>query len=631
MKKLSKKIIYVFLVMTLLVASFSNFIFAESLAGYVIDNYDVNIIVNENNTFDITEKIDVNFLEARHGIFRTIPLNNKVYRENGSSNRNRARVTNVNVNDDYKMTLENNNYKIRIGNADTYVTGQKEYTIKYTYNIGKDPNKEFDELYYNIIGDEWDAPIKNYSFTITLPKEFDEQKLGFSTGREGVAGTDGLTYVKEGNVIRGTSIKSLNRNEAVTIRLELPEGYFVNAGHKIGITDVLYFAVPIISLLVAIYIWNKYGKDDEVIETIEFYPPEGLNSLEIGCLYKGKVEDKHITSLLVYLANKGYIKIIEKEKKLFGDSFEIEKIKNYDESNDCERLFLQGLFRDKKEVDGRVTVTVKDLKEKFYTTLNRIRTRAQKFIVQKKIFETATTGKTMIITALVILSAVIMFLIPAMEYGLTESLLGVIFMIFYIILGVFVPLFSNIPITTKIVLLAIFGPASVAIIASHPVTEVIFSETHYISGFIVGIICLILMSILIILMKKRTKYGNEILGKIRGFKTFLETAEKEKLEMMVKENPTYFYDILPYTYVLDVSDKWIEKFEAIHVEEPDWYYSDNGFRVYTFGRFMNSTMSSAQSVMASTPASSGSGSGGGISSGGGFSGGGSGGGGGGSW
>lgn len=30
---------------------------------------------------------------------------------------------------------------------------------------------------------------------------------------------------------------------------------------------------------------------------------------------------------------------------------------------------------------------------------------------------------------------------------------------------------------------------------------------------------------------------------------------------MVTNNPICFYDILPYTYVLGISDKWIKKFE----------------------------------------------------------------------
>ena len=116
-----------------------------------------------------------------------------------------------------------------------------------------------------------------------------------------------------------------------------------------------------------------------------------------------------------------------------------------------------------------------------------------------------------------------------------------------------------------------------------------------------------------------------MLGKILGFKNFLEYAEKEKIESMVLSNPTYFYDILPYTYVLGVSDKWIKKFESISLQAPNWYDGYSTFDAVSFGRFMNSTMSSAQSAMSSSPSSSSGGSGGGSS------GGGSGGGGGGSW
>ena len=114
------------------------------------------------------------------------------------------------------------------------------------------------------------------------------------------------------------------------------------------------------------------------------------------------------------------------------------------------------------------------------------------------------------------------------------------------------------------------------------------------------------------------------MGKIKGFKNFLETAEKPKLEQLVWQDPAYFYNILPYTYVLGVSDKWIKKFEVIALQPPDWYAGSTAFNMVTFGSFMNSTMTSASTAMSSSPSSSG-------GSGGGSSGGGSGGGGGGSW
>ena len=109
----------------------------------------------------------------------------------------------------------------------------------------------------------------------------------------------------------------------------------------------------------------------------------------------------------------------------------------------------------------------------------------------------------------------------------------------------------------------------------------------------------------------------------------MQPAEKDRLETMVEREPQYFYNILPYAYVLDVSDIWMEKFESIAIEPPQWYSSHglyNSFDTVRFHHFMNTTMRSATAAMTSTPSSKGSG-----GSGGGHSGGGSGGGGGGSW
>ncbi len=77
---------------------------------------------------------------------------------------------------------------------------------------------------------------------------------------------------------------------------------------------------------------------------------------------------------------------------------------------------------------------------------------------------------------------------------------------------------------------------------------------------------------------------------------FQKKCLKEKLEMLVNENPTYFYDILPYTYVLGVSNKWIKKFESINVNPPTWYnYSDS------IDIFMTSTMNTFNYIMTASP------------------------------
>jgi uncharacterized membrane protein YgcG len=165
----------------------------------------------------------------------------------------------------------------------------------------------------------------------------------------------------------------------------------------------------------------------------------------------------------------------------------------------------------------------------------------------------------------------------------------------------------------------------------------LLNSFNYILGVCVGSICVILMMFCLLKMKKRTDYGLDMLGRIKGFKRFLETVDKEKLESQVEIDPTYFYDILPYTYVLGVSSKWIKKFESIVIPAPVWYDGLSTFSVSSFGSFMSGTIHTTNNSIHSShvfndsfggPFGNGTG---GSSSGGGSSGGGSGGGGGGSW
>ena len=113
-------------------------------------------------------------------------------------------------------------------------------------------------------------------------------------------------------------------------------------------------------------------------------------------------------------------------------------------------------------------------------------------------------------------------------------------------------------------------------------------------------------------MERKTEYGEKIKPQIEGFREFLLKAEKDQLEDLVTKNPEYFYDVLPFTYVLGVSKKWISKFENIKIPAKDMgtfnYSSDYAFSAISSGVYTPSSSGSSSS-----------GCGGGSSSGGGCS------------
>lgn len=655
--KFSFPLLFIFISLLVITPSKVNALSYNSNLEYTLNSYDINIIVNENNTLNITEKIGAYFNVKKHGIFRKIPLKNEVIRLDGTTSRNRAKISDIKVSDNYSLSTESGYKVIKIGDDNHTLTGQKKYEISYLYNLGRDTGKEYDELYFNLIGNEWDTIISNITFTIAMPKEFDSSKLGFSSGAGGSTNSSKITYNVNGNIITGKYNGTLGSGEALTVRLELPEGYFVGASLNIDLMSILAIILPLLFVFITYLLWNKFGKDERVVETVEFYPPQGFNSAEVGFLYKGNAESSDVISLLIYLANKGYIKIIEtEEKSSFSASkdFKIVKQREYDGNNPNEALFLKGLFSSKTSLSSMVDdymenpqsvfetstnsaiteVTAKDLYDSFYIVLREIITNIDSEKNKEKIFEKSSLNKGALVIVMMIATFLLITIKPVIELDSDMLLFAIVFpgVGFSILLEM---LFNKTPILVKIFGL-IWGLGFVGLIWVCMVLPALLVEPIYLIAYIIGLGCILTMALLFKAMPKRTKYGNEMLGKIKGFKKFLETAEKQKLEAMVMENPTYFYDILPFAYVLDVSDKWIKKFEVISLQAPNWYDGYSSFNTISFRNFINSTMSSATNAMASSPSSNSSGgsSGGrssGGGSGGGSSGGGSGGGGGGSW
>lgn len=593
---------------------------SNEYAEYTIDSYDIKMIVNENNTFDITEKITVNFTQYKHGINRKIPIRNTIQRLDGTTSNNRAKITNIEVSENYS-TSTNNGYKIlKIGSSNKTYIGKHTYTISYTYDIGKDPLKDADELYYNLIGTDSDTTISNVTFTIKMPKKFDYDgdKLGFSSGLKGSIDSSNVEYTVNKNTISGSYIGTLGIAEGLTVRLTLPEGYFVRVQEKDDNYVILVSIISVACVIVSALLWRLYGKDNKVVETVEFYPPEGLNSAELAYIYKGVAEDEGIISLLISLANKGYLRIEDFGKKNLIDDkdFRITKLKEYTGNNETEKEFFDGLFKKKN------SVTNEDLYDSFYKTIRSIKSKLESKENKNKIFEKSSLSK---IIWLALMCIVILLLITVKPIVNTSAGEDLPFLLAFPIIGFSVILLVGFRQTN--LMIKIFGIVWGALFGGIPlvveITPILVEEVpQYLTSYIIGLICIAIIIVFAKIMPKRTKYGSAMLGKIKGFKRFLEVAEKEELENLVSENPQYFYYILPYTYALGVSDKWVKQFESIAMQAPNWYTSPNGFSMDSFGRFMSSTMKSAQSSMTSAPSSSGGGSSGGGSSGGGSGGGG---------
>ncbi len=551
--------------------SFSLFFLLFSFAfgddGYVIDKYNVDVMISKENIYSIEENISVNFLEPRRGIIRVIPT---------FFDGRDIPIDNVRATKPASLSTENFQSSIRIGDENTYLEGKKNYFIQFDQDMGWDGIDEYDEVYFNIIGNDWDTTINRVNFSITLPENFDSSKINFTMGERGSTNTSGVVWNVQDNTISGYTTKPLEAHESLTIALPLEEGYF-NVEIPSVFERILWFVMGFPALilypLILLFIFSFKMKNRDtsvVIETVEFYPPDNLTPSEIGYIIDSSIDSHDLTSMIYYWANKGYIKI----KGIEENNIELIKTLNPIFEKSYERHLFKKLFSySSNNSQGEEVVSIKSLNKKFAMHIND-----STYILQQEV-----TSK----------------LFDMESYNKSRNFMKRLFPL--TILSVFVSFALSSTVAASF--LSMFG----------------------------GIAILITGTLLLKGNFKRTPYGTELLGRARGFKKFLTVTEKHKLETLLAENPNYFYDILPYAIVLGVSDIWADKFKDLTIEPPSW--SDHRHGNFNSARFMSSLNKSTTSInnsLSSSPKTSNHG-GGRSSSSGGSSGGGAGGGGGSSW
>ena len=610
-------------------------------SGYEITSYNVDISIGSENVYHVTETIAVNFSVPSRGILKVIPYTQEMLWKQGNTSTQvtyNTVISSVSVlSENFTTYKENGKLVVQIGDANKTFTGKKVYKLSYDHSLGDDQISEQDFVNYNLIGTGWDCKINKVTFSVTLPKGFDSNKLWFFYGDLGSTNKAPVQYTITGNTIEGALGTSLNPGQAFTIQMDLPEGYFEI---PVDQWNTIFIAIALGILLLSLILFLLFGRDPVMVKPVEFYPPDGITPAEAGYIIDTVVDDKDVVSLIIYWASKGFLTI----EQLSKEDFRLTKLKELENvPNEYEKNMFDQIF------NLRDSVLISELKQNFFTQIAEVKVKIQKHYATKERHlyskRTASLGQTVsFLSGLLIFATIFHPVFVSVNSIATAVALSV-----FSTMLVFIPITmlenivtkwyvtKNVKKTAK--LIAFFVVCAVILLLY---IAFMWWRSMLLTGVSVAA-STILTGILGIFMRKRTHFGNNILGKLLGFKNFLEFAEKDRLERLVEENPSYFYDVIPYAYVLGVSDKWAKKFEGIAIAPPTWYYGyTNSFTPFIFYSMLFHSMSHMQSSMIARPVPvntrgggfggmGGGGFGGGGFSGGGFSGGGFGGGGGGRW
>lgn len=628
-----------FLALIAVIWSSPHDVFATS-DDFETEIFNVSATVSENHVIHVKETIRVNFNQsAHHGITRYIPVPEKYYKIRNIDSGKDPSDYEMESGSDSSLGGQYSFCYIKIGDPDEVITGKHTYTLSYDLVCYEDDSEKEDYLSLDLLPTEWVTAIGKTKLTLTMPKAIDWDKVSYYSGAYRTVG--GLDPMFSKTVDRKTNTltiqgSNLPRHYGVTVKATLPQGYWVDPASR-HIFRILLYCVLVLIPLLLLLLWFLFGRDPKVVRTVEFYPPENMTPAELGYIIDGNVEGTDISSLLMYYASKGYLKIREYERNAFRVT-KLRKIDNQEKSF-AKYLFNQ-MFAAGDEVDmqnppagfGDALMVTKDkLIGHYNKKKNRLFTEASK----------VCRGIGM---ALLVIPPLAAIQLPRMETGAGTSILWIAIELIIQIVGIgsIMSAFDHKDARTRTSNIVRFS-VGIALTGAGAMlaASLAFDRLGSMPVAAAVLVSIAISYVFVALMKARTKKSAEWQGKILGFRDFIRDAEYDRLKTLSDQDPEYFFDIMPYAYVMGMSTRWAKKFTDIKVPQPEWYDSYDTASVWTplwYGSMLNSWGRGIAGEFDSAVADAVSegwgdigGDGGGGFGGGGFSGGGFGGGGGGAW
>jgi len=545
-----------------------------------ISNFEDTISVSADGSTVVKERINLVFVGTWHGIHRTIPIEYPGPR--GTNYTLFMDVTSVTDGAGQKLKYDSSSsggyrdLKIYIPDAvDTARTVEIAYIVRNAIRYFED----HDEFYWNVTGNDWPVPIDHAEAHVYLPESAAGRlRAQAFTGAYGSAQRDATAEINGADVSFETR-NPLPMRGGMTIDIFIPKGILKEPG---AITRALWFLssnpivfLPFVTLAVMFALWWYKGRDPDPGRSVApmYEPPPGMSPAEAGTLIDDTIHPRDITSTIVDLAVRGYLKIEE----TVDTTLLIFHSKDYvfhlvKPPTEWQGLAPHEITMMRNIFGGEQEIRLSSLKNRFYTAIPLIKQDIKSALKNKKMYLLdPDSANAYSIGAVLVIAAPFAL---AQYTGYTQLLNSVLLLI----------------------------------------------------GC--GVISAIIWWLFAREMSAKTLEGGRTRVAVLGFQEFMNRVDADRLKRMP---PDTFEKYLPYAMALGVEHHWAQAFAGIIQNPPTWYVSPNGmtgFNPVFFSSSMHNMASDMHQVFVSAPRSSSSGSGFGGGGGGGFSGGGFGGGGG---
>ena len=295
-----------------------------AIADERILDYHSDIVVQKNGWIEVTEIIRVRAegRQIRRGIYRDYLTSYKDKLGNSVEvDYEPLAVLRNDQREDFHSEKYANGVRTYFGSADRRLN-RGEHTYTYRYRAGRMLGffDSHDELYWNVTGNGWAFPIDHASATVAFDFDLGSGEIAVNgyTGPQGYDGSDYQAKSRRGASAHFETTRPLPAGSGLTIVVTWPKGFVSEptAIDKVGwlLSDNRNFLVALFGFfaLFAYYVpvWKKHGKDPESgVVFARYEPPRGFSPASLRYIDKMHYDDTVMTSAVVNLAVKGYLKI----------------------------------------------------------------------------------------------------------------------------------------------------------------------------------------------------------------------------------------------------------------------------------------------------------------------------------
>lgn len=518
-----------------------------------ITELDVVIEIQPDRSIVVQETILYDFADnQKRGIIRSIP-EERIPGSLKSLNIEDIQVFDQNQNSHPFEIIQGGNFvDIKIGDPNVYISGEHVYVIQYRVEHAIGIFGDFDELYWNAIGHDWEVPIYTARASILIPTNLGANDItpqvfcGYRMDKE-VCADSSIQ-----NTFRGTEIVfetypgyTLGEFKGMTTVVSFPK-YIVrdfSVGEKfiIHTVPVLKFVIPLFAVW---YLQRKnitrflkrrsYFRNNPVITE---YESGDLDTLTASIILHGTVTDTALVGHVFSLVTQGYLELNKKDDGLYEFKKTHKSIENLPEHSKgiVEQITTKGYDTNKNQ-NWLSSFVLSGVIKPELQSKNLLEDHKRGFSGQ-----IAHPGQT-----------------PMMKRGLWW-----LYLFLAVNPGIFIWFLAGRNIgfmfSGTMVLLAVFT-------LLHAVTRPHLRPEAF-----------------------------EIERKILGIKKYILVAEKEKIlfHSDPANNLLFFEKLLPFAILFKLEKKWVQEFEKLGIAQPAWI-PDGDFNSHTFLTSVIAAQSSLQ-------------------------------------